>query len=81
MNLFWSYDQIITKTKQQFFNFFFRNLADLYSLLYRIHKKLNLSYIALALPMAAFLCGGVAIIEWLWPTSKDLNSLNVSYIV
>lgn len=44
---------------------------------HQIHKKLNLPYIALALPMAAFLCGGVAIIEWLWPTSKDLNSLNI----
>eukprot|EP00105_Crassostrea_gigas_P021127 XP_011440155.1 PREDICTED: uncharacterized protein LOC105337220 [Crassostrea gigas] len=44
---------------------------------HQIHTKLNLPYIALALPMAAFLCGGVAIIEWLWPTSKDLNSLNI----
>lgn len=45
---------------------------------HQIHKKLNLPYIALALPMAAFLCGGVAIIEWRWPTSKDLDNLNIA---
>lgn len=44
---------------------------------HQIHNKLKLPYFALALPMAACLIGGIALIEWLWPTSKDLNNLNI----
>ncbi|XP_022303364.2 thiosulfate transporter TsuA-like [Crassostrea virginica] len=44
---------------------------------HQLYKKLNLPYIALALPMALFLCGGVVLIEYLWPTSKDLNNLHI----
>lgn len=43
--------------------------------------KFNLLYIVLVFLMVVFFCGGVVIIEWFWLISKDLNSLNVSYIV
>ncbi|XP_061185280.1 thiosulfate transporter TsuA-like [Saccostrea echinata] len=44
---------------------------------HQVYKKFNLPYVVLALPMAVFLAGGVAVLEWLWPMSKDLDNLNI----